>query len=57
MKTSINFVVKLFCALLVYIVKITHNSINCRDLQLELLGSKDLGTNVFRTLMCIVGKP
>ena len=22
-----------------------------------LLGSKDLGTNVFRTLMCIVGKP
>ena len=23
----------------------------------DLLGSKDLGTNVFRTLMCIVGKP
>ena len=22
-----------------------------------LLGSKDLGTNVFRTLICIVGKP
>ena len=22
-----------------------------------LLGSKDLGTNVFRTLMCNVGKP
>ena len=28
------------------------------DCQREsLLGSKDLGTNVFRTLMCIVGKP
>ena len=26
-------------------------------LNLVLLGSKDLGTNVFRTLMCIVGKP
>ena len=25
--------------------------------QLFMLGSKDLGTNVFRTLMCIVGKP
>ena len=28
------------------------------DCQREsLLDSKDLGTNVFRTLMCIVGKP
>ena len=25
--------------------------------QSKLLGSKDLGTNVFRTLMCNVGKP
>ena len=24
---------------------------------IKVLGSKDLGTNVFRTLMCIVGKP
>ena len=23
----------------------------------SLLGSKDLGTNIFRTLMCNVGKP
>ena len=23
----------------------------------DLLGSKDLGTNVFRTLICNVGKP
>ena len=28
-----------------------------RGFQLALLGSKDLGTNVFRTLICNVGKP
>ena len=32
----------------------------CRDYNIStkmiLLGSKDLGTNVFRTLMCVVGK-
>ena len=28
-----------------------------QKIQINLLGSKDLGINVFRTLMCIVGKP
>ena len=27
------------------------------DLSVSLLGSKDLGFYVFRTLICIVGKP
>ena len=30
---------------------------NIKNMQFNVLGSKDLGFYVFKTLMCIVGKP
>ena len=44
-----------------YYIPLSHSDsesgIKNKNKKTKLLGSKDLGSYVFRTLMCIVGKP